>query len=194
MRIGILGGTFDPIHLGHLRAAETAREGLALDLVAFVPSGKPPHRRSPISSARDRFTMACLASAGHPQFVTWDTELRRSGPSYMVDTLATLGDEHPGDELVLVVGGDTWPEMIGWKDPERLFGLAEVAVVDRPGHTPADSFAAPFPSARGVVRVEGVALPISATGVRELVHRGESPRFLVPGSVADYIAKRSLYS
>jgi len=193
MKIGILGGTFDPIHLGHLRAAETARERLGLSLVAFVPSAQPPHRKEPLSSARDRFTMACLASAGHPQFVTWDTELRRSGPSYMVDTLATLDAEHPGDDLVLVVGGDTWPEMVGWRDPERLFSLAEVAVVDRPGHTPA-TIGPPFPSARGVVRVEGISLPISATGVRELVRRGESPLYLVPGAVAEYIAKRSLYS
>ena len=193
MKIGVLGGTFDPIHLGHLRAAETAREGLGLGLVAFVPSAVPPHRTGRLSDALDRFAMACLASAGHPHFVTLDTELRRSGPSYTVDTLATLSEERPDDELVLVVGSDTWPEMTGWREPERLFALAEVAVVDRPGQASLDPVA-PFPSARKVVRVEGPALPISATVVRERVRRGESVRFLVPDAVAEYIAKRRLYT
>lgn len=193
MKVGLLGGTFDPIHLGHLRAAETAREQLDLDLVAFVPSAVPPHRSGPLSSPRDRFAMACLATAGHQQFVTWDTELSRPGPSYTVDTLAALHDERPGDDLVLLVGSDTWPEMASWREPERLFGLARVAVVDRPGEESPDPVA-PFESARGVCRVQGASLPISATRVRDLVRRGESPRFLVPGAVAEYISKRNLYS
>jgi nicotinate-nucleotide adenylyltransferase len=137
--------------------------------------------------------MTCLASAGHPQFVAWDTELKRPGPSYTVDTLAALRSELADDELVLVVGSDTWPEMTGWRDPERVFSLAQVAVVSRPGpQTPAP--VAPFPKAVGVVRVEGPALAISATSVRERVRRGESVRYLVPDPVAEYIAKRRLYS
>ncbi len=192
MRVGLLGGTFDPIHLGHLRAAETAREGLGLDVVAFLPSGEPPHRMGPLASALDRFTMACLASAGHPHFAVWDTELQRRGPSYTVDTLAGLRVERPDDELVLVVGSDTWPEMTDWKQPERLFSLAEVAVVGRPGPPP-PAVAPPFPGAR-VGRVDGPALPISATWIRELVHRGESVRYLVPGPVAEFIARRGLYA
>ncbi len=192
MRVGVLGGTFDPIHLGHLRAAETAREKLGLDLVAFVPSGEPPHRTNPLAPALDRFTMACLASAGHPHFEVWDTELRREGPCYTVDTLAALQAERPGDELVLVVGSDTWPEMIGWREPERLFALAEIAVVVRPGQPP-PSAVTPFPGARGVACVEGPSLPISATSIREHVRRGESVRYLVPGPVAEFIARRGLY-
>lgn len=193
MRVGLLGGTFDPIHLGHLRAAETAREKLGLELVAFVPSGEPPHRSGPLASPRDRFTMACLASAGNPHFAVWDIELNREGPSYTVDTLATLKAERPEDELVLVVGSDTWPEMTGWLEPERLFALAEVAVLDRPGQ-PIPEAIAPFPGARGVTRVDGPTLPISATAVREHVRRGESVRYLVPCSVAEFIAQRGLYS
>jgi nicotinate-nucleotide adenylyltransferase len=189
--VGLLGGTFDPIHLGHLRAAETAREGLGLDLVVFLPSGEPPHRTGPLAPALDRFTMACLASAGHPHFAVWDTELKRSGPSYTVDTLDGLRAEHPDDELVLVVGGDTWPEMTGWREPERLFSLAEVAVVGRPGQ-PSSAVTPPFPGAR-VGRVEGPALPISATSIRDLVARGESVRYLVPLAVAEFIARRGLY-
>lgn len=193
MRVGLLGGTFDPIHLGHLRAAETARETLGLELVAFLPSGEPPHRTGPLASSLDRFTMACLASAGHPHFEVWDTELKRTGPSYTVDTLAAVRAERRDDELVLVVGSDTWPEMMGWREPERLFALAEVAVVDRPGQ-PTPRVVAPFPAARGVARVEGPALPISATSIRARVRRGESVRYLVPSLVAEYIARRGLYA
>ena len=187
-----MGGTFDPIHLGHLRAAETAREGLGLDLVAFLPSGEPPHRTGPLAPALDRFTMACLASAGHPHFAVWDIELKRSGPSYTVDTLAGLRAKRPDDELVLVVGSDTWPEMTGWREPERIFSLAEVAVVGRPGQ-PSPAVAPPFPGAR-VGRVEGPALPISATSIRESVRRGESVRYLVPVPVAEFITRRGLYA
>ncbi len=193
MRIGVFAGTFDPIHLGHLRAAETAREGLGLELVAFVPSAVPPHRASPLADPLDRFAMACLACAGHGHLVAWDTELKRPGPSYTVDTLEVLSKERPGDTLVLVVGSDTWPEMIGWKEPERLFALTEVAVVSRPGQA-SQNPVGPFPSARGVVRVEGPALPISATGVRDRVREGRSARVLVSDPVWDYIAKRGLYT
>jgi len=192
VRVGLLGGTFDPIHLGHLRAAETAREGLCLDLVVFLPSGEPPHRTGPLAPPLDRFTMACLASAGHPRFAVWDTEVQRPGPSYTVDTLARLRTERPDDELVLVVGSDTWPEMTGWREPERLFSLAEVAVVGRPGQ-PSPAVAPPFPGAR-VGRVDGPALPISATSIRESVRRGESVRYLVPVPVAEFISRRGLYA
>ena len=187
-----MGGTFDPIHLGHLRAAETAREGLELDLVAFVPVGVPPHRSGRLAAALDRFAMTCLAASGHPGFVAWDTELTRPGPSYTVDTLAAVRTERPDDVLVLVVGSDTWPEMTGWREPERLFSLAEVAVVDRPGRATPEP-APPFPSARGVVRVEGPGLSVSASSVRERLHRGASVRYLVPDAVAEYIAKKGLY-
>ena len=193
MRVGLLGGTFDPIHLGHLRAAETAREGLDLDLVVFVPAAVPPHRSGRLAGAGDRYTMACLASASHPHFDVWDVELRRSGPSYTVDTLAAVRIERPDDDLVLLVGSDTWPEMIGWREPERLFSLAEVGVLDRPGE-PTPSVVPPFPDARRVRRVEGPTLPISATMVRERVRHGASVRYLVPGPVAEFIAKRELYA
>ena len=133
-----------------------------------------------------------LFRSGHPHFAVWDTELKRSGPSYTVDTLAGLRAKRPDDELVLVVGSDTWPEMTGWREPERLFSLAEVAVVGRPGQ-PSPAVAPPFPGAR-VGRVDGPALPISATSIRESVRRGESVRYLVPVPVAEFITRRGLYS
>ena len=193
MRVGLLGGTFDPIHLGHLRAAETAREGLGLDLVAFVPAAVPPHRAGPLAPPRDRYAMAELASASHPAFEAWDVELRREGTSFTVDTLQTLRGERPDDDLVLVVGSDTWPEMTGWREPERLFSLAMVAVLDRPGE-PLPEVEAPFPSSRGACRVGGPTLPISATMIRERLRAGGSVRYLVPEEVAEYIAERKLYS
>ncbi|MBI3932584.1 MAG: nicotinate (nicotinamide) nucleotide adenylyltransferase [Acidobacteria bacterium] len=187
-----MGGTFDPIHLGHLRAAETAREGLGLDVVAFVPSHVPPHRRGPLSAPLDRWAMVCLATAHHPAFVPSDAELRREGPSYTVDTLAALEAERPGDELVLIVGSDTYPEMADWRDPAGIFARCLVAVVERPGAPPLPE-APPAAGARGVRRVEGPAIEVSATSIRERVRQGRSVRYLVPDTVADYIARRSLY-
>ena len=192
MRIGLYGGTFDPIHLGHLRAAETAREAFRLDLVAFLPAAVPPHREAPVTPAEDRLAMARLATAAHPRFEAWDAELRRPGPSYTVETVSTLVSERPSDSFVLVVGADTWPEMVTWREPERLLRLVEVAVVDRPGCAPGE-LRLPFPGARGVRRAEGPSLPISATAIRERVARGLSVRFLVPDAVADYIEARRLY-
>jgi len=191
VKVGLFGGTFDPIHLGHLRAAETARESLSLDLVAFVPSAVPPHRTGDLASATDRFAMACLACAHHPQFVAWDTELKRPGPSYTVDTVEAIRKERPRDELFLVVGADTWPEMATWREPGRLMSQVTVAVVDRPN---APDPGPSSPGHDGVVRVSGPSLPISATLVRERVRGGRSVRYLVPDAVADYIAKRGLYS
>jgi nicotinate-nucleotide adenylyltransferase len=192
VKIGLLGGTFDPIHLGHLRAAESVREALALDRVAFLPAGAPPHRGEPVSSALDRFAMVCLATAGHPRFLAWDAEVRRPGPSYTVDTLAALQAERPGDAFVMIVGSDTYPEMATWREPDRLFRLCTVAVVDRPGEE--GSLPPALGSDRPVTRVSGPGLPISATAVRERVRRGESVRYLVPDAVSEYIEKRGLYS
>ena len=193
MRIGLFGGTFDPVHLGHLRAAETAREALELELVAFLPSAVPPHRAAPLSAAEDRFAMARLATASHPRFQAWDTELRRPGPSYTVDTVDALVAERSRDSFVLLVGADTWPEMTQWREPERLFALVEVAVAARPGSAAA-TLVPPFASSRPVHRVVGPTLPISATAIRERVHSGHSVRYLVPDAVAAYISERRLYA
>jgi nicotinate-nucleotide adenylyltransferase len=193
MRIGLYGGTFDPVHLGHLRAAETAREAVGLDLVAFLPAAVPPHRGAPLSAAADRLAMVRLATTAHPRFEAWDAELRRPGPSYTVETVARLLSERPSDSFVLVVGADTWPEITTWREPERLLSLVEVAVVDRPGY-PGEEPGAPFPGARGVRRAEGPSLPISATAIRERARQGRSVRYLVPDAVADYIVARRLYT
>lgn len=190
-RAGIMGGTFDPIHLGHLRAAENAREELGLQEVVFVPAGVPPHRQAPLASALDRFTMAALATAGHPGFTTSPCEVRREGPSYTVDTVAAFREEWPGVELVLIVGSDTFPELASWRERDRLLSLCTLAVVARPddGAGPA----VPIAGSAGVARVSAAGLPISGTGIRERVAAGRSVRYLVPDGVAEYIAKRGLY-
>lgn len=192
MRIGLYGGTFDPVHLGHLRAAENAREELELDLVAFVPAGVPPHRGAPLSPASDRLAMVRLATAPHAAFDAWDHELRREGPSYTIETVEALVEARAGDAFVLVVGADTWPEIPSWRQPERLLQLVELAVVDRPGFA-SGPLTAPFPGARGVRRVSGPGLPLAASAIRELARAGRSVRFLVPDSVADYVGERGLY-
>jgi len=190
VRLGVFGGTFDPIHLGHLRAAENALECLALDRVAFVPAAVPPHRAEPLSSALDRYAMTALATAGHPRFAVSDVELRRDGPSFTVDTVAGLRRESPDAEVFVIVGSDTFSEMPTWKEHDRLRTLCTVAVVTRPGESRAGS---PGAEAPGVARVEGPGLAISASAIRERVRQRKSVRYLVPEAVADYIVKRALY-
>jgi nicotinate-nucleotide adenylyltransferase len=189
----MLGGTFDPIHLGHLRAAENARDRLLLDEVAFVPSGQPPHRQTPMSSALDRFTMVALATAGNERFRPLDLEIGRPGPHFTVDTVEALLATGPSS-LHLIVGSDTFVEMTGWREAARIFALCHVAVVPRPGVPETEAPKAPFADARGVEVVTGPALAISASEVRACARAGRSVRYLVPETVAGYIAKRGLYS
>ena len=189
-RLGVFGGTFDPVHLGHLRAAEVAREALGLDRVLFVPSGQPPHRAAPAATALDRFAMLALATAAHPAFVLSDLELLGGGPAYTFETLDALRTRMPGPELFLIVGADAFAEMATWRAPERVFELCTVAVVDRPGAAPHAGVA---PAGARVVRVERPTLPFSSSEVRRLLKEGRSVRYVVAERVADYIEKRGLY-
>jgi nicotinate-nucleotide adenylyltransferase len=186
-----MGGTFDPIHLGHLRAAENAREALGLDRVVFVPAAQPPHRPGPRASGLDRLAMATLATSGHSAFEASDAELLRQGPSYTIDTITHFLARGPSS-LCLIVGSDTFGEMSGWKDAARVFAACEIAVVPRPGEVGV-SPEPPFADARGLCLVPGPTLAISATSVRARVQEGRSVRYLVPDGVADYIATRGLY-
>jgi nicotinate-nucleotide adenylyltransferase len=186
-----MGGTFDPIHLGHLRAAEAAREALKLDRVVFVPAGTPPHRGQPKASALDRWTMVCLATAGHPAFEASDVEIQRPGPSYTVETVSALVSACPEASVYLVVGSDTCPEMDSWKDRDRLLSLCRVGVVERPGDADRPRAVQDLPA--WAERVQGPGLPISATDIRRLAAEGLSIRYLVPESVCEYIARRGLY-
>jgi nicotinate-nucleotide adenylyltransferase len=189
VKLGLMGGMFDPIHFGHLRAAENAREALGLDQVTFVPAAVPPHREAPSASAIDRYAMVALATAHDPGFVPWDGEIRRDGPSYTVDTAEALLGENPGAALTLIVGADNLALLAQWKEPARLLALCTVAVVGRPG---AEAGAAGLDPAR-FVHVEGSHLPIASSALRERVRAGRSVRYLVPDAVAGYIEKRGLY-
>lgn len=197
-RIGVFGGTFDPIHLGHLAIAQEAAEQLELELVYFVPAGIPPHKRDrAVSHARDRARMVELAIADNPRFRLSRIELDRPGPSYTVDTLEEMRARlHSADELFYVVGGDTPAEMSRWSRPERVLDLAILAVVDRPGH---DREAAERLARRlrrdpeRVVWISGPACAIAASELREKARLGRSLRYVVPPAVAAYIEERRLY-
>jgi nicotinate-nucleotide adenylyltransferase len=192
VKLGVLGGTFDPIHVGHLRAAESAREALGLDEVLFVPARVPPHRDPPACDTLDRFAMVCLATATNPAFQVSDLELRREGPSFSVDTLTALAQARPGARLFLIVGSDAYAEMGSWRDLETVRSLCEVAVVGRPQPDATPDTSVPVLD-DGAHLVEGPVLAVSATQIRERARRGQSLRYLVPEAVAHHISKRRLY-
>ncbi|MBI3982402.1 MAG: nicotinate-nucleotide adenylyltransferase [Gemmatimonadetes bacterium] len=186
MRIGVLGGSFDPVHLGHLVAAEGARDCLELDQVRFVPAGHQPLKGGRhVASAAHRAAMLDAAVADHAAFVVDRRELDRPGPSYSVETLRSLRADLPHDQLFFIVGSDAARDLGAWYDADALPALARLVVVTRPGATPE-----PGP-ASSVVTIPGI--DISATMVREMVRRGASIRYLVPRGVEDYIRAHGLY-
>lgn len=192
MRTGIFGGTFDPIHVGHLAAIEAARRQLALDVVLVVPAGSPRLKaRRPAARGVHRLEMAKLAAAPCPGVAVSDIEIRRPGPTYTVDTLEGLA---PGRELVLLLGADALRQIGQWHRPSRVFELSRPAVLARPGQpdTGVAALEAVDPGA-GAVVVEGPLLDISSTEVRRRVREGLSVADTVPALVARYIADHGLY-
>jgi len=207
--LGLFGGTFDPIHNGHLRLAEEAREALALAGVCFIPAGNPPHRNAPRTPAGHRLEMVRRAIAGNPAFSCDDGEVRGTGRSYTVLTLERLRAAHGDRPLVLLLGADAFAGLATWHRWREITGLAHVAVATRAGHAsdalptalrealgdrigddPAALRAAP---AGAIVRFDMTPLAISATEIRAMLGNGRSPRYLLPDSVVDYIAAHSLY-
>jgi nicotinate-nucleotide adenylyltransferase len=210
--IGILGGTFDPIHYAHLRLAEEMADALVLDQVRLVPASVPPHRATPRVTAADRLAMTRLACGANPRLLVDDRECRRQGPSYTMDTLlelrAELGRERP---LCLLMGVDAFLGLPTWSRWEGLFGVAHIIVAHRPGFrldpagmpatlarqletrgatTPSQLHAA----AAGLVWLQPItALDISATAIRSAIREERSPRYLLPDSVLDYIHLNTLY-
>lgn len=187
MRRGVFGGSFDPVHQGHLKAAASAADRLSLDVVHFVPARQQPfkvgtHRASSV----DRAAMLERALASDTRFVLDRREIEREGPSYTVDTLRSLQAEFPRDRLFFLVGADAARELPQWHEAERLPELAEIVVLTRPGTDP--------PESALIGRVLVVpAVEVSATAVRERVRRGESLLGLVPNEVAEYIGEYGLY-
>jgi nicotinate-nucleotide adenylyltransferase len=198
--VGILGGTFDPIHHGHLAIAEEAREVLGLERVIFVPAATPPHKPGrPISPAEHRVAMVEAAIAGNPGFMCTRIEIDRPGPSFTVDTLDEVRDVLPpgaGDPW-FILSSEALAGFPTWRTPDRILELARLAVVPRGGHATLDEGWARkhFPGCEDRFRfLDGPLLPISGSVVRRRAAAGRSVRYLVPEVVAAYIAQNSLYT
>ncbi|QDU62767.1 Nicotinate-nucleotide adenylyltransferase [Planctomycetes bacterium Pan216] len=199
-RLGILGGSFDPIHLGHLILGERAVESLSLDRLLFVPASIPPHKQDEhLSAADQRLELVQLAVAGNPNFEVSDIEMKRGGPSYTADTLEALTEDFPKHELVLILGADMVMNLPTWHRPEQIVRLARIAAARRPDTTRID-----FSSLEGLFSpdqldwtasnlIEMPAIGISSTEIRERCAAGRSIRYLVPAPVDSYIRAHELY-
>jgi nicotinate-nucleotide adenylyltransferase len=198
MRLGVFGGTFDPVHWGHLLMAEHCREQCELDLVWLLPAGLPPHKTgAEISSGKQRAEMLEFATAGHESLIVNRMEFDREGKSFTVDTLRQIHQERPEDELFFLIGADSLDDLPGWREPEHIIELATVVAVNRGDR--------PLPSqeelighlgeriARGVRLVTMPGIDLSSTDIRQRVNEGKSIRYMVPRAVEAYIAEHKLY-
>ena len=192
MRLGVFGGTFDPIHLGHLILAEACREACALDRVWFVVAGAPPHKPAGRTPVADRLEMARIAVAGNAAFEVSEVEARRPGPHYSVETLAAIAAERPGDDLFFLIGADSLVDLPFWREPERIAALAALVFVNRPGVAPPPlpDFG---PAARPIHHVTIPPIGIASHDLRARVAAGRSIRYQVPRGVEAYLAAQGLY-
>ena len=210
-KIGIFGGTFDPIHTGHLRVAEEVRENLDLDRVIFVPAHIQPLKIAGKAAEADhRLEMAKLAVEANPRFEVDNCEILRGGASYTVETLEYYGNKKPDAGIFFIIGSDAWQSITLWRDYERLFELAMVVVMTRPGYRAAtpgevlpsgisgrfekDGDTYSLGSEGGVRFVSVSRLDISGTSIRELLKAGKSVKYIVPTAVEEYLRKNKLYS
>nr|WP_281258193.1 nicotinate-nucleotide adenylyltransferase [Leucobacter massiliensis] len=188
-RIGVMGGTFDPIHHGHLVAASEVAQSFALDEVVFVPTGRPWQKQN-VSPSEHRYLMTVIATASNPRFSVSRVDLDRDGPTYTVDTLRDLRRQYPDAELFFISGADAVEQIVSWKDVDQLWELAHFIAVSRPGH---ELSLSGF-SDEHISLLEVPALAISSTDCRERVGRGFPVWYLVPDGVVQYIAKHRLYT
>ncbi len=202
MKIGVMGGTFDPIHIGHLVTAEEARAQFELEKVVFVPSARPPHKFTiPRAPALDRLRMSELAVEGNAALNVSDLEVKREGISYTIDTLRALHEAYgSGTELYFITGADAILEILTWKDPEELLAASKFIAATRPGYALGEiGGAIPEYNSAGqkardlVFSMEIPALAISSTNIRERVCEGRPFRYLVPDAVWGYIIDKRLY-
>jgi nicotinate-nucleotide adenylyltransferase len=190
-RLGVFGGSFDPIHLGHVLAAYDVRRALRLDRVLVVPACHPPHKRGPLTSYRHRLEMTRLAIAGEPGFELCPVEESRPGPSYTVDTLGALQSLYPGSALYLIVGSDQYRDVSSWHRPDLLTLLARIVVMSRPGVERPALFQRHDPK-RVLLRTT-IPVGISAAAVRARVAKGRSVRYMLPVNVTKYVKRHRLY-
>lgn len=206
--IGVFGGTFDPIHYGHLRSAFEMLQALRFDEVRFMPCGDPPHRGVTYANAEQRLELVQLAIEGQSGFVADDRELRREGPSYTIDTLVSLREEFPDRSLGLIVGMDAFLGLTGWHRWDEILDVAHIVVAHRPGWRAPDIGAlgeliTEFGThrvddlhgvAHGRIHIHAVTqLEIASTEIRDLIAAGRDPRFLMPDQVRDAIAEKKIY-
>jgi nicotinate-nucleotide adenylyltransferase len=205
---GLFGGTFDPIHLGHLRCAQEVKEAFQLSEVVFILAAIPPHKVDcPLIATADRWAMAKLAIAGNPSFSLSDVEIRREGRSYSVETISSYHrDLAEGDELFFILGADAFCEIETWKDYPQLFTLCDFIVISRPGFDPlqapvliAEGFTKEagdrfrHPSGHTVSVLSVTPFGISSTEIRRIIREGKSLTYLVPEAVEAYIRQKGLY-
>jgi len=191
LRLGVFGGSFDPIHLGHLLVADDVRRRLRLDRVLFVPACRPPHKRGPMTPYRHRLAMTKLAIAGEPGFELCRIEELRHGPSYTVDTLSRLKAMYAGAALYLILGSDQYREISAWHRPQLLARLARVVVMDRPGAPRPALFQGHDP--RRVLFRTVIQVTISAAAVRARLAKAHSVRYMLPVRVNEYVTRHHLY-
>jgi|Deesub1362A_J573_1020465.scaffolds.fasta_scaffold00412_20 nicotinate-nucleotide adenylyltransferase len=218
MKTGIFGGTFNPVHYGHLRAAEEVSELIGLDRVFFIPSGRPPFDKPDLADAEHRYNMLSIATKGNPYFIVSDIEMKRRGRSYTIDTLKRLRRRYRDDEFYLILGIDAFLDLPKWKDPDELITLTNIVIISRPGFGFVDLVSSPY--LKGVSRqaMKGLdsgkrrgfshplsgdkeaifcrvtGLEISASCIRGLIREGRSVRYLLPDSVKSYIISHKLYA
>ena len=187
-RIGVMGGTFDPIHHGHLAAASEVQRSFDLDEVVFVPTGEP-YQKSGVSQAEHRYLMTAIATASNPRFTVSRVDIDRPGPTYTIETLRDLRKDRPDADLFFISGADAVAQILDWKDNDELWSLAHFVAVSRPGH----ALSIRGLPEQGVSSLEVPALAISSTDCRARVDRGFPVWYLVPDGVVQYISKHHLY-
>ncbi len=188
-RVGVMGGTFDPIHHGHLVAASEVANRFDLDEVIFVPTGKPQGKHEDLSTAEHRYLMCVVATASNPRFTVSRVDIDRPGVTYTVDTLRDLQAQRPESQLFFITGADALAQILTWKNADELWPLAHFVGVTRPGHELSDQG---LPN-NGVSLVEIPAMAISSTDCRKRVKAGRPVWYLVPDGVVQHIAKHNLY-
>ncbi|MFC4242882.1 nicotinate-nucleotide adenylyltransferase [Gryllotalpicola reticulitermitis] len=187
-RVGVMGGTFDPIHHGHLVAASEVAQSFGLDEVVFVPTGQP-WQKGVVTPPEHRYLMTVIATASNPRFTVSRVDIDRPGPTYTIDTLRDLKEQHPDDDLYFISGADAIAQILTWRDADQLWKLAHFVAVSRPGH---ELSVTGLPKG-DVSLLEVPALAISSTDCRSRVSRGFPVWYLVPDGVVQYISKHHLY-
>lgn len=212
MKVGILGGTFNPIHYGHLRAAEEVREKLSLDKIIFIPAGSPPLKSRDLAPEAHRMAMTSKAVLTNPCYEVSDIEISRKGKSYTVDTLRKLKELYPADEFFFIMGVDAFMDLHLWKEPDTLISLADFVVIPRPPMELAEAMMSPYlelskplacyrhgvlsarlKSGRAIYFIETALMYISSTEIRWLLRKGRSIKYLLPQEVESYIISHGLY-